>query len=70
MDINQLEALAHVVRLGSYSKAARHLNLSQPTVSIRVQGIEKVDRGHSFSAGKQRMNLLTSGKTSFHMPCR
>ncbi|WP_432767227.1 LysR family transcriptional regulator [Rossellomorea marisflavi] len=70
MDINQLEAFVHVVRLGSYSKAARHLNLSQPTISIRVQGIEKMIGGSLFQRAGKGVALLTSGKDSFHMHCR
>ncbi|WP_442636813.1 LysR family transcriptional regulator [Rossellomorea marisflavi] len=62
MDINQLEAFVHVVRLGSYSKAARHLNLSQPTISIRVQGIEKVMGGSLFQRAGKGVELTDIGK--------
>ena len=36
MDIKQLEAFCMVVRQGSFSKAARVLGVSQPTVSAHI----------------------------------
>lgn len=36
-----LETLLHVVRLGGVSAAARHLNLTQPTVSRRIDELER-----------------------------
>ncbi|MFI8575359.1 LysR family transcriptional regulator [Rossellomorea aquimaris] len=60
--MNQLEAFDHVVRFGSFSKAARHLNLSQPTISVRIQGLEKeVGRGLFHRVGK-RVELTDAGK--------
>jgi DNA-binding transcriptional LysR family regulator len=40
LNLDQLRALAEVVRLGSFSAAARKLNLSQPAVSLQVKEIE------------------------------
>ena len=62
MDINQLEAFDHVVRLGSFSKAARHLNLSQPTISIRIQGLEKEVGSGLFHRVGKRVELTEAGK--------
>ncbi|RDI38028.1 LysR family transcriptional regulator [Falsibacillus pallidus] len=62
MDINQLKAFEHVVRLGSFSKAARYLNLSQPTVSIRIQGLEKEVGGGLFYRVGKRVELTDIGK--------
>lgn len=42
ISLQQLEALFWVVRLGGVSRAARHLNLTQPTVSLRLR-----DLGHA-----------------------
>jgi len=62
LDIKQLDAFDHVVRFGSFSKAARHLNLSQPTISIRIQGLEKeVGSGLFYRVGK-RIELTEVGK--------
>ncbi len=41
MDFKQLESYAAVVRLGSFTKAARQLYLSQPTVSTHVRALEE-----------------------------
>ena len=41
MDIKQLEAFCMVVRQGSFSKAARVLGVSQPTVSAHISTLEK-----------------------------
>ncbi|WP_171050781.1 LysR family transcriptional regulator [Bacillus sp. BHET2] len=62
MDINQLEAFDHVVRLGSFSKAARHLDLSQPTISIRIQGLEKEIGSGLFHRVGKRVELTEAGK--------
>ncbi|MDN4525115.1 LysR family transcriptional regulator [Fictibacillus fluitans] len=62
MDINQLKAFEHVVRLGSFSKAARYLNLSQPTISIRIQGLEKEVGGGLFYRVGKRIELTEAGK--------
>ncbi|MGM0751694.1 MAG: LysR family transcriptional regulator [Bacillota bacterium] len=62
MDINQLEAFDHVVRLGSFSKAARHLNLSQPTISVRIQGLEKEVGSGLFHRVGKRVELTDAGK--------
>lgn len=37
--VSQLEALFWVARLGSISNAARHLNVTQPTVSLRLRDL-------------------------------
>ncbi|WP_064092681.1 LysR family transcriptional regulator [Rossellomorea aquimaris] len=62
MDINQLKAFELVVRLGSFSKAARYLNLSQPTISIRIQGLEKEVGGSLFYRVGKRVELTETGK--------
>lgn len=62
LDINQLEAFDHVVRLGSFSKAARHMNLSQPTISIRIQRLEKEVGGGFFYRVGKRVELTEVGK--------
>jgi len=40
LNLDQLKALGEVVRLGSFSAAARRLNLSQPAVSLQVRELE------------------------------
>lgn len=62
MDINQLKAFDYVVRMGSFSKAARYLNLSQPTISLRIQGLEKKVGGPLFQKVGKSLELSELGK--------
>jgi DNA-binding transcriptional LysR family regulator len=62
MDLNQLQAFDHVVRLGSISKAARYLDLSQPTITLRIQGLEKKVGGPLFTRVGRTVELSELGK--------
>ena len=64
MDTNQLQAFDMVIRQGSFSKAARALNLSQPTISVRIQALEQTVGGALFVRGGSRLELTELG-TSF-----
>src|SRR5258708_11751456 len=61
MDTNQLQAFDMVVRQASFSKAARALNISQPTVSLRIQALEQVVGGALFLRGGTRLELTELG---------
>lgn len=41
LTLKQLEALVWVADLGSFRKAAHHLNTTQPNISARIAGLEK-----------------------------
>ena len=41
-NLKQLEALVWVADLGSFRKAAQHLNTTQPNISARIAGLEQV----------------------------
>ncbi len=41
MNLNQITAFCTVVKAGSISKAAKHLHISQPALSIQVQDLEE-----------------------------
>lgn len=41
MEFNQLESFAAVVKLNSFTKAAEHLYISQPTISTHVRALEE-----------------------------
>lgn len=41
MEFKQLEAFVQVVKLGSFSKAAKKLYLTQPTISAHISSLEK-----------------------------
>ncbi|MGG4170082.1 LysR family transcriptional regulator [Rossellomorea vietnamensis] len=62
MEINQLMAFELVARLGSYSKASRHLDVSQPTVSLRIKELEKDVGGYLFVRAGKQMELTDLGK--------
>lgn len=53
MDIEQLIAFERVVREGSFSGAAWSLGIAQPTVSARIQGLEKEVGGALFKRGRK-----------------
>lgn len=64
MDTNQLQAFDMVTRQGSFSKAARALDISQPTISMRIQALEQAVGGALFVRGGSRLELTELG-TSF-----
>lgn len=57
INLKQLEALIWVADLGSFRKAAHHLNTTQPNISARISGMEK-------SLG---VNLMQRGSGSVQM---
>ena len=60
--LGQLEAFYWVVRLGSIKKAAQHLNLAQPTVSLRISDLEG-QLGHSvFERAHRKLTLTRRGE--------
>ncbi|XXM72460.1 LysR family transcriptional regulator [Lysinibacillus sphaericus] len=62
MEINQLKAFELVARLGSYSKASRYLDVSQPTISLRIKELEKDVGGYLFIRSGKQMVLTELGK--------
>jgi DNA-binding transcriptional LysR family regulator len=50
----QAEAFYWVARLGGFRAAASHLNLSQPTVSLRVKELERILGGDLFDRSAYR----------------
>lgn len=61
MDSGQLQAFDLVVRHGSFSKAARALDLSQPAISLRIQALEAEVGGPLFRRGAHRAALTELG---------
>lgn len=53
MDTDQLLAFQRVVREGSFSRAARTLNIGQPAVSARIQALEAQLGGALLTRGRQ-----------------
>ncbi|WP_181832573.1 LysR family transcriptional regulator [Bosea caraganae] len=57
----QLETFFWVVRLGSVKEAARHLNLAQPTISLRLQELEAQFQRPLFDRVARRLTLTPAG---------
>jgi DNA-binding transcriptional LysR family regulator len=61
MELGQLEAFVQVARLGSFSRAAEALFLTQPSVTARIQTLEK-DLGEDlFERGGRAIKLSDAG---------
>lgn len=58
----QLEAFYWIARLGSFHAAARHLHLTQPTVSARIAELEKLLGAPLFTRDRQRAQLTARGR--------
>jgi DNA-binding transcriptional LysR family regulator len=58
----QLEAFFWVARLGSVQEAARHLNLAQPTVSLRLRDLEAGVATQLLERSGRRLRLTHSGE--------
>jgi DNA-binding transcriptional LysR family regulator len=64
MDTGQLLAFEHIVRLGSFSRAAQQLDISQPTISARIRKLEK-EVGGALLFRRGRSVTLTERGESF-----
>lgn len=62
MNLKQLEAFVQVAEGGSFSKAARELYLTQPTISAHVSSLEKELNVRLFIRNTKEVNLSEDGK--------
>ena len=62
MDQQQLVAFERIVREGSFNRAARLLDVSQATISVRIQALEKELGGPLFVRGGRRATLTEAGE--------
>lgn len=62
MNLKQLEAFVHVAEGGSFSKAAKELFLTQPTVSAHIAGLEKELNARLFVRNTKEVKLSEEGK--------
>ena len=60
--IAQLEAFYWIARLGSFHAAARHLHITQPTVSARINELEATLETRLFNRTHQRAELTARGR--------
>jgi LysR family transcriptional regulator, low CO2-responsive transcriptional regulator len=63
VDIDQLTAFDHIVREGSFSRAAWVLGIAQPTISARVQALEQAVGGPLLERTSRRVSLTTLGES-------
>src|SRR5207244_1064947 len=61
--MGQLEAFTAVARLGNVSRAAASLNLTQPALTARLQGLESELEAKLFVRGPRGMSLTDAGAT-------
>jgi DNA-binding transcriptional LysR family regulator len=62
MEFGQIEAFERVARLGSFTRAADDLNLTQPSISARIAGLEAEVGGPLFERGRRRLRLTPLGE--------
>jgi DNA-binding transcriptional LysR family regulator len=63
LDWELLRSFLSVARFGSLSAAARHLGLSQPTLSRNIQALEKSTRIQLFQRSPQGLKLTDAGSS-------
>jgi len=63
MDLHQLQAFDQIAQLGNFSKAARKLGISQPTISLRIQALEQAIGGPLFMRGGSHLELTEFGRS-------
>ena len=80
LNLDQLRALLEVVELGSFSAAARQLNLTQPAVSLQIRELERRfgvrlierlgKRAHTTAPGRQLVEAAQRFFTNAISPMR
>jgi LysR family transcriptional regulator, transcriptional activator of the cysJI operon len=65
MEFYQLEAFVMVAANRSFSRAAEHLYLSQPTVSAHIKTLESLLGTHLFDRGKGELMLTPAGENLY-----
>ena len=62
MDLDQLIAFERIEREGSFSRAARQLDITQPTISARILNLEQELGGPLFVRGGHQLALTERGE--------
>ena len=65
MNLKQLEAFVHIADCGSFSKAAKELFLTQPTISAHISALEKELNTRLFVRNTKDVRLSESGTTLY-----
>ena len=61
--LQQLDSFYWVARLGGFHAAARHQNLTQPTISSRIQELEEILGAKLFERGGYRATITPFGRS-------
>jgi len=70
LNLDQLRALLRVVELGSFSAAARQLNLTQPAVSLQIRELERRFGVRLIERLGKRAHTTAPGATLVEAACR
>src|ERR1700738_1988125 len=70
VQISQLEAVYWIAQLGSFRAAAAQLNLSQPTISMRVRELERHLGTTLFDRDSYRAQLTEAGREAVRHAAR
>ena len=62
MNLKQLEAFVKVVETGSFSKAAKELYLTQPTVSAHISALERELKTRLFIRNTKEVTMSDAGQ--------
>ena len=65
--LQQLRGFCHVVQSGSFSKAAERMFLSQPTISLQVQALEREFETKLIERKGPKINLTDEGMMLYEM---
>lgn len=65
MNLKQLEAFVKIADSGSFSKAAKELFLTQPTISAHITSLEKELNSRLFVRNTKEVRLSESGETLY-----
>jgi DNA-binding transcriptional LysR family regulator len=62
MNFKQLETFLRVVEWQSFTKAAQHLYLSQPTISLQIKALEEELQVILFQRNEKKVTLTEAGR--------
>ena len=65
MNLDHLKTFHYVARLRSFTKAAHELFLTQPAVSLQIQGLEHSLKATLFDRRKKKIELTEEGRILF-----
>jgi DNA-binding transcriptional LysR family regulator len=65
MNLNHLKAFIKVVQTGSFKEAAKHLSVSQPAISQRIQTLEEYLKTRLLSKDHEGVQLTSHGRTLY-----